>query len=232
MTFLKLALEKIPKGQEIQATIETRLAAIPPFPNLKKFNTLFSLANVRAWEWRHILRVICFVLEGLFEEKIVDYFADLAHHYFSMKRADSFSEESLTKIKTEMDTLGRDMRELFGVVKKNSSFPKFHMWFQHLIPSIRLFGHLDNFSTESFEKFHQKSVKGPWRMSRKSAKIQEYLAAKIERAEAISLAFPQIDRNDQGPSFQSDDKCSLGIFVLLGMIIFICIVVIYIYFIL
>ncbi|PKY54771.1 hypothetical protein RhiirA4_473765, partial [Rhizophagus irregularis] len=49
----------------------------------------------------------------------------------------------------------------------NLNLPKLHSWRYHLIPSIRLFGAVNGFTSETYELLHKTNVKQPYRMTNK-----------------------------------------------------------------
>jgi len=45
--------------------------------------------------------------------------------------------------------------------------PKLHSWIYHIIPSIRNYGAINGFSSETYENLHKKFVKQPYQLSNK-----------------------------------------------------------------
>jgi hypothetical protein len=45
--------------------------------------------------------------------------------------------------------------------------PKLHSWAYHIIDSIRSFGAVNGFTTETYESLHKEYVKTPYRLSNK-----------------------------------------------------------------
>jgi len=51
--------------------------------------------------------------------------------------------------------------------------PKLHSWIHHTIDSIRIFGAINGYTTETYESLHKEYVKIPYRLSnKKNIKIQ------------------------------------------------------------
>jgi hypothetical protein len=46
-------------------------------------------------------------------------------------------------------------------------FPKLHSWIYHIFESIRQFGAINGYTTETYESLHKDFVKTPYRMSNK-----------------------------------------------------------------
>ena len=49
----------------------------------------------------------------------------------------------------------------------NLNLPKLHSWRFHLIPSIRQFGAVNGFTSETYELLHKTNVKQPYHMTNK-----------------------------------------------------------------
>ena len=45
--------------------------------------------------------------------------------------------------------------------------PKLHSWVYHIIDSIRYFGAVNGYTTETYESLHKEYVKNPYRLSNK-----------------------------------------------------------------
>lgn len=51
--------------------------------------------------------------------------------------------------------------------RSNLNLPKLYSWCYHLIPSIRQFGAINGFTSETYELLHKTNVKQPYRMTNK-----------------------------------------------------------------
>ena len=49
----------------------------------------------------------------------------------------------------------------------NLKLPKLHSWIYHIIDSVRLYGAINGFTTETYESLHKDFVKIPYRISNK-----------------------------------------------------------------
>ena len=45
--------------------------------------------------------------------------------------------------------------------------PKLHSWMYHTIDSVRFFGAINGFTTETYESLHKEHVKNPYKLSNK-----------------------------------------------------------------
>lgn len=57
------------------------------------------------------------------------------------------------------------------IFKNFSEFklPKLHSWVYHIIDSIRSFGAINGYTTETYESLHKDYVKNPYRLSNKKS---------------------------------------------------------------
>lgn len=46
-------------------------------------------------------------------------------------------------------------------------FPKFHSWIFHIVDTIREYGAINGYTTETYESLHKSYVKTPYRLSNK-----------------------------------------------------------------
>lgn len=53
------------------------------------------------------------------------------------------------------------------VSPSNLKLPKFHSWVYHIIDSIRSYGAINGYTTETYESLHKYFVKIPYRISNK-----------------------------------------------------------------
>ena len=61
------------------------------------------------------------------------------------------------------------MKVFQGLSPSKFALPKLHSWVHHAVPSIRLFGALDGYSTETYESFHKDCVKNPYKRTNHKA---------------------------------------------------------------
>lgn len=59
--------------------------------------------------------------------------------------------------------------------------PKLHSWVYHIIDSIRSFGAINGYTTETYESLHKDYVKNPYRLSnKKNIEVQIMKIASIK----------------------------------------------------
>jgi hypothetical protein len=89
-------------GVELQKEFDVRLRQIPRFPGLKLINKFGQLKVITAADYRHIMKIAIFALDGIFEdsrnqltcEKLCDLYAKFGKMYM-MSRKESYTENEL-----------------------------------------------------------------------------------------------------------------------------------------
>uniref|UniRef100_U9SIK3 Uncharacterized protein n=1 Tax=Rhizophagus irregularis (strain DAOM 181602 / DAOM 197198 / MUCL 43194) TaxID=747089 RepID=U9SIK3_RHIID len=84
----------------------------------------------------------------------------------------------------------KDLFKAFKFVSpSNLKLPKLHSWVYHIIDSIRSYGAINGYTTETYESLHKYFVKIPYRISNKKD-VEPQLLRTIKR-QAISSIFSQ-----------------------------------------
>ncbi|GET52140.1 hypothetical protein GLOIN_2v1783703 [Rhizophagus irregularis DAOM 181602=DAOM 197198] len=167
-------------GNKLVEEVDRRLAAIPRFPAIKIFsNGLQSIARLTANEYRSLMKVMIFVIDNLYDENNneVDNFVnndDLVKLYkywnemYILSRYEEFSESDLEKFNDAIHRWTRMFVKAFKFVSpSNLKLPKLHSWVYHIIDSIRSYGAINGYTTETYESLHKYFVKIPYRISNK-----------------------------------------------------------------
>ncbi|PKB98287.1 hypothetical protein RhiirA5_403995 [Rhizophagus irregularis] len=166
-------------GNKLVEEVDRRLAAIPRFPAIKIFsNGLQSIARLTANEYRSLMKVMIFVIDNLYDENNneVDNFVnndDLAKLYeywnemYILSRYEEFSESDLEKFNDAIHRWTRMFVKAFKFVSpSNLKLSKLHSWVYHIIDSIRSYGTINGYITETYESLHKYFVKIPYRIHR------------------------------------------------------------------
>ncbi|GET56382.1 hypothetical protein GLOIN_2v1783703 [Rhizophagus irregularis DAOM 181602=DAOM 197198] len=182
--------------------VDRRLAAIPRFPAIKIFsNGLQSIARLTANEYRSLMKVMIFVIDNLYDENNneVDNFVnndDLVKLYeywnemYILSRYEEFSESDLEKFNDAIHRWARMFVKAFKFVSpSNLKLPKLHSWVYHIIDSIRSYGAINGYTTETYVSLHKYFVKIPYRISNKKD-VEPQLLRTIKR-QAISIRMSQ-----------------------------------------
>ncbi|GES94609.1 hypothetical protein GLOIN_2v1783703 [Rhizophagus clarus] len=189
-------------GNKLVEEVDHRLAAIPRFPGIKIFsNGLQSIARLTASEYRSLMKVMIFVIDNLYDENNneVDNFVnndDLTKLYeywnemYILSRYEEFSESDLEKFNDAIHRWAQMFVKAFKFVSpSNLKLPKLHSWVYHIIDSIRSYGAINGYTTETYESLHKYFVKIPYRISNKKD-VEPQLLRTIKR-QAISIRMSQ-----------------------------------------
>ncbi|GES83525.1 hypothetical protein GLOIN_2v1783703 [Rhizophagus clarus] len=189
-------------GNKLVEEVDYRLAAIPRFSGIKIFsNGLQSIARLTASEYRSLMKVMIFVIDNLYDENNneVDNFVnndDLTKLYeywnemYILSRYEEFSESDLEKFNDAIHRWAQMFVKAFKFVSpSNLKLPKLHSWVYHIIDSIRSYGAINGYTTETYESLHKYFVKIPYRISNKKD-VKPQLLRTIKR-QAISIRMSQ-----------------------------------------
>ncbi|GET00175.1 hypothetical protein GLOIN_2v1773149 [Rhizophagus clarus] len=147
------------------------------------------------------VNVMIFVIDNLYDENNneVDNFVnndDLTKLYeywnemYILSRYEEFSESDLEKFNDAIHRWARMFVKAFKFVSpSNLKLPKLHSWVYHIINSIRSYGAINGYTTETYESFHKYFVKIPYRISNKKD-VEPQLLRTIKR-QAISIRMSQ-----------------------------------------
>ncbi|GBC26158.1 hypothetical protein GLOIN_2v1783703 [Rhizophagus irregularis DAOM 181602=DAOM 197198] len=189
-------------GNKLVEEVDRHLAAIPRFPAIKIFsNGLQSIARLTANEYRSLMKVMIFVIDNLYDENNneVDNFVnndDLTKLYeywnemYILSRYEEFSESDLEKFNNAIHRWARMFVKAFKFVSpSNLKLPKLHSWVYHIIDSIRSYGAINGYTTETYESLHKYFIKIPYRISNKKD-VESQILRTIKR-QAISIRMSQ-----------------------------------------
>jgi hypothetical protein len=59
------------------------------------------------------------------------------------------------------------------IVDTEMRYPKLHNWYYHIVASVRKYGAINGFSTDTYESLHKYCVKIPYRMSNRRDAISQ-----------------------------------------------------------
>ncbi|RHZ82944.1 hypothetical protein Glove_102g58 [Diversispora epigaea] len=162
-----------------------RIGAIPRYPGLKIFSKgLQSIARLTASEHRDLMKVMVFVVDGLLSDYLSEVYVKWNEMYI-LSRLEIFKESDLEKFQKAIN----EWADLFVILfrKKSDSkmkFPKFHSWIFHIVDTIREYGAINGYTTETYESLHKSYVKTPYRLSNKKG-IEEQIMKTIRRKAII-----------------------------------------------
>ncbi|RHZ81509.1 hypothetical protein Glove_120g85 [Diversispora epigaea] len=162
-----------------------RIETIPRYPGLKIFSKgLQSIARLTASEHRDLMKVIVFVVDGLLSNDLSEVYVKWNEMYI-LSRLEIFKESDLEKFQKAIN----EWIDLFVILfrKKSDSkmkFPKFYSWIFHIVDTIREYGAINGYTTETYESLHKSYLKTPYRLSNKKG-IKEQIMKTIWRKAII-----------------------------------------------
>ncbi|GES75412.1 hypothetical protein GLOIN_2v1783703 [Rhizophagus clarus] len=189
-------------GNKLIEEVNRRLAAIPRFSGIKIFsNGLQSIARLTASEYRSLMKVMIFVIDNLYDEnnnevdnfinnddfmKLYKYWNEM----YILSRYEEFSESDLEKFNDAIHRWAWMFVKAFKFVSPfNLKLPKLHSWVYHIIDSIRSYGAINGYTTETYKSLYKYFVKIPYRISNKKD-VEPQLLQTIKR-QAISIRMSQ-----------------------------------------
>ncbi|PKY22051.1 hypothetical protein RhiirB3_502125 [Rhizophagus irregularis] len=177
--------------------MDRRLSLIPPFPNLKIFkNGLQNIKRFTASEYRDIMKVAIFTIDGIISsinKKMDIMITQLFYQWivmYIMSRNDNHTEETLQEFKNARFTWAKTFISLLQNYSPSGlSLVKLHSWLYHVDESIRKYGSMNGWNTETFESLHKDYVKKPYRISNKRD-INTQIIGSIRRKLVLNLLNP------------------------------------------
>ncbi|GET64361.1 hypothetical protein GLOIN_2v1762814 [Rhizophagus irregularis DAOM 181602=DAOM 197198] len=158
-------------GKTLVDEVDHRLAAILRFPSLKIFtNGIQSIARLTANEHRNLMKVMVFVVDNLFvnnedNENFVKN-EDLAKLYetwnemYAISRYENFKESDLAKFRESINNWSQMFIKILQCMSPSElKLPKLHSWAYHIIDSIRSFGAVNGYTTETYESLHKEYIR-------------------------------------------------------------------------
>ncbi|RHZ86958.1 hypothetical protein Glove_41g186 [Diversispora epigaea] len=143
-----------------------RIGAIPRYPGLKIFSKgLQSIARLTASEYRDLMKVMVFVVDGLLSNDLSEVYVKWNEMYI-LSRLGIFKESDLEKFQKAIN----EWADLFVILfrKKSDSkmkFLKFHSWIFHIVDTIQEYRAINGYTTETYESLHKSYVKTPYRLT-------------------------------------------------------------------
>ncbi|RHZ76423.1 hypothetical protein Glove_197g95 [Diversispora epigaea] len=179
--------------------IDNRLSKIPRFQKFQMFtNGLQSISRMTAKEYRILMKVMVFVVDNLYKEnennvenfienkKLSEVYAKWNKMYM-MSRSEIFTESDLKNFRKDTFEWAKLFVEIFKpYLRSKLKFPKFHSWIYHIFESIRQFGIINGYTTETYKSLHKDFVKIPYRMSNKK-NVEDQIMKTLKRQDIINV---------------------------------------------
>ncbi|RHZ51705.1 hypothetical protein Glove_475g6 [Diversispora epigaea] len=179
--------------------IDDKLSKIPRFQKFQIFTIgLQSISRMTAKEYKILMKVMVFVVDNLYEENknnVEDFVENrkLSEVYtkwnkmYMMSRSEIFTESDLENFQKDTFEWAKLFVEIFKLhLRSNLKFSKFHSWIYHIFKSIRQFGAINGYTTETYESLHKDFVKIPYQMSNKK-NVEDQIMKTLKRQDIINV---------------------------------------------
>ncbi|TBU40371.1 hypothetical protein BD309DRAFT_993112 [Dichomitus squalens] len=173
--YIKLTAESEREASRILDDIDRRLAAVPPFPGLRRFP---QGRNFKQWtgnDSKALMKIYLPAIAGYVPDQMVQCIAALLDFAYLARR----SSHTGATLGAMNDILGHfhNLRTIFeevGVRPEGFSLPRQHS-LVHYVRSIKLFGSPNGLCSSITESKHIDAVKRPWRASNRRDAIGQIL---------------------------------------------------------
>ncbi|RHZ51697.1 hypothetical protein Glove_475g37 [Diversispora epigaea] len=181
---IKFTMELLKKKKSLNKVNE-RIADIPRHSQLKVFKKGIQLSRLTASEYRDMMKIMVFVVDDLQIEDLSEVYVKWNEMYL-LSRSEKFKESDLENFQKAID----DWVDLFIKLFQNISnshlkFPKLHSWICHIVDTIREYGAINGYTTETYESLHKTYVKIPYRLSNKK-EVEKQIMENIRRRAIVS----------------------------------------------
>ncbi|RHZ52876.1 hypothetical protein Glove_456g1 [Diversispora epigaea] len=183
-------------GKSFIDKMNNRIKLIPHYQDLKSFsNGFLHLTLLTASEYRSLMKIMIFIVDNLYQDskrpnfiknnKITEIYLKWNKMYL-LSRKENYEESDITRLQESINEWAKLFIELFEEYSSSKlQFPKLHSWVFHICSSIREFGAINGYTTETYESLHKDYVKKPYKLTNK--KEIEKQIMKIIRRKAIII---------------------------------------------
>lgn len=160
--------KKLLKAEGKLDEMSRRIALIPRHPELKIFSKgLQSISLLTADDYRNIMKVMVFVVDDLLNKNLSEVYVKWNEMYL-LSRQEKFKESDLKIFQVAIKQWADLFIKLFRHFSPSDmKLPKLHSWIYHIVDTIREFGEINGYTTETYEALHKTYVKIPYRLSNK-----------------------------------------------------------------
>ncbi|RHZ48439.1 hypothetical protein Glove_551g2 [Diversispora epigaea] len=177
LNFTKILINK-QCGKSVIDEMNRRVKLIPRYKDLKSFpNGFLHLTLLTASEYRSLMKIMIFIVDELYKDsgspnfiknnKITEVYLKWNKMYL-LSRKENYEESDVTLLQESINEWAKLFIELFKEHSKSElQFPKLHSWVFHICSSIREFGVINGYTTETYESLHKDYVKKPYKLTNK-----------------------------------------------------------------
>ncbi|RHZ72843.1 hypothetical protein Glove_236g106 [Diversispora epigaea] len=163
---IEFTMELLKKKKSLNKVNE-RIANIPRHSQLKVFKKGIQLSRLTASEYRDMMKIMVFVVDDLQIENLSEVYVKWNEMYL-LSRSEKFKESDLENFQKAINDWGDLFIKLFqNISNSHLKFPKLHSWIYHIVDTIREYGAINGYTTETYESLHKTYVKIPYRLSNK-----------------------------------------------------------------
>ncbi|RHZ89904.1 hypothetical protein Glove_9g344 [Diversispora epigaea] len=165
--------------------VNERIADIPRHSQLKVFKKGIQLFQLTASEYKDIMKIIVFVVDDLQIENLSEVYVKWNEMYL-LSRLEKFKESDLENFQKAINDWGDLFIKLFQKISNSHlKFPKLHSWIYHIVDTIREYGAINGYTTETYESLHKTYVKIPYHLSNKK-EVEKQIMENIRRRAIVS----------------------------------------------
>ncbi|RHZ68247.1 hypothetical protein Glove_296g5 [Diversispora epigaea] len=181
---IEFTMELLKKKKSLNKVNE-RIADIPRHSQLKVFKKGIQLSRLTASEYRDMMKIMVFVVDDLQIEDLSEVYVKWNEMYL-LSRSEKFKESDLENFQKAINDWGDLFIKLFqNISNSHLKFPKLHLWIYHIVDTIREYGAINGYTTETYENLHKTYVKIPYRLSNKK-EVEKQIMKNIRRRAIVS----------------------------------------------
>ncbi|RHZ53014.1 hypothetical protein Glove_452g31 [Diversispora epigaea] len=181
---IEFTMELLKKKKSLNKVNE-RIADIPRHSQLKVFKKGIQLSRLTASEYRDMMKIMVFVVDDLQIEDLSEVYVKWNEMYL-LSRSEKFKESDLENFQKAINDWGDLFIKLFqNILNSHLKFPKLHSWIYHIVDTIREYGAINGYTTETYESLHKTYVKIPYRLSNKK-EVEKQIMENIRRRAIVS----------------------------------------------
>ncbi|RHZ82938.1 hypothetical protein Glove_102g62 [Diversispora epigaea] len=192
-------------GKSFIDKINNRVKLIPHYQDLKSFsNGFLHLTLLTTSEYRSLMKIMIFIVNNLYQDskrpnfiknnKITEIYLKWNKMYL-LSRKENYEEFDITRLQESINEWAKLFIELFEEYSLSKlQFPKLHSWVFYICSSIREFGTINGYITETYESLHKDYVKKPYKLTNKKEiekQIMKIICRKTIITESFSKEIPK-----------------------------------------
>ncbi|RHZ83390.1 hypothetical protein Glove_95g39 [Diversispora epigaea] len=180
-----VSLGNIPTWRRNKEDAKQLIADIPRHSQLKVFKKGIQLSRLTASEYRDMMKIMVFVVDDLQIENLSEVYVKWNEMYL-LSRSEKFKESDLENFQKTINNWGDLFIKLFQKISNSHlKFLKLHSWIYHIVDTIREYGAINGYTTETYESLHKTYVKIPYRLSNKK-EVEKQIMENIRRRAIVS----------------------------------------------